>query len=86
MTGDVNRNLLNYKKNPETHFFIEQIFTSNFLYKLLFPTNVIKYCAILTDNILINKEEVKTTCSNFTTSTLVHLPQFLIMEDLLQNT
>ena len=31
LTGDLNHNLLNYNKKPETHLFMERIFTSNFL-------------------------------------------------------
>ena len=45
-----------------------------------------KNSATLIENILINKEEAKTNCGNFTISISDHFPQLLIMEDLIDKT
>ena len=72
--GYLNLNLLNYNKKPETHPFPEGIFKNNFLKQTTLPTRVTKNSAKLIDNILVNKEQVKTTSGNFTTSILDHFP------------
>ena len=66
LTGDLNLNLLNYNKKPET-FFLEGIFTNNFLSQITFPIRVTKNSATLVDSMLINKEEANATWGNFTT-------------------
>ena len=82
LAGDLNLNLLNYKKKPETCLPKERIFKRNFLPQITLPTRVIKKFATLIEKIPIIKEEAKTICGNFTESISDHFTQFLIMEDL----
>ena len=85
ITGDFNLNLLNYAKNIGTFEFLESVFSNNFTPQINLPTRITGTSSTLIDNILINSQENAYTSRNHTTSISDHLPQFMIIENLLSD-
>jgi len=84
IAGDFNFNLLNIHNHPGTANFVEQMFSSNFLPRILHPTRITSNSATVIDNIFLNTEEFETVSGNITASLSDHLPQFCFLKNFLE--
>jgi len=81
LAGDFNFNLLNVYNHKGTSSFIEEIFSHNFIPRILHPTRITSSSATVIDNIFLNTEMFETVSGNITASLSDHLPQFIFIKD-----
>ena len=78
LTGDFHLNFLSNANIPETHKFLEQIFSKNFIPQITLPTRVPENSSTLIDNKLLKNHKWIPISRNIT-SFSDHLPIFLSM-------
>ena len=78
LPGNFHLNFLNNANKPETHKFLEQIFSINFIPQITLPTRVPENSSTLIDNKLLKNHKC-TPISRNITSFSDHLPIFLSM-------
>ena len=82
--GDFNTNLLNYGDNYEVTEFLDTMISNFFLPQIIQPTRITKTSQTLIDNIFLsNPSENKSISGNITSHISDHLPQFLILTNIL---
>ena len=85
IAGDFNLNLIKYRQITGVNQFLEVMLTNNFTPQITLPTRVNQKSTTLIENIFLNYHEHQCIPGNLTTYISDHLPQFIIVENLLEN-
>ena len=85
IADDFNLNLIKYRQIIGVNQFLEVMLTSNFTWQITLPTRINQKSATPIDNIFLNYHEHQYISSNLTNYISDHLPQFIIVENLLEN-
>ena len=91
LLGDFNINLLNYNDyNPindhnSTNEFLDSLASNSFAAYILQPTRLTSHCKTLIDNIFSNIISSEAISGNLTSTISDHLPQFMIVPNVLSN-
>ena len=85
IVGDFNLNLIKYRQITGVNQFLEVILTNNFTPQITLPTRINQKSATLIDDIFFNHHEHQCISVNLTTYISDHLPQLIIVENLLEN-
>ena len=83
--GDFNLNSTKHSQITEVSQFLEVMLTNNFIPQITLSTQLNQKSATLIDNIFLNYHEHQCISGNLTTNISDHLPQFIIVENLLEN-
>ena len=83
--GDLNINLLNCESKPESNDFLHMLNSYFFLPYILQPTRITERFATLIDNIFANSYSMDAITGNLVLTISDQLPQFLIIDFLLNS-
>ena len=84
IVGDLNLNLIKYRQIAAVNQLMV-LLKNNFVPQITLPTRINKISATLLDNIFLNYHGHQCISDNLTTYISDHLPQFINVENLLEN-
>ena len=82
---DFNVNLLNYNDHTSTNKFLHSLESNSVIPYLLQPTRITDHSETLIDNIFSNVVTVDAVSGNLTATISDHLPQIMIVQNVLVN-
>ena len=86
LSGEFNISLLNYNVHNPTNEFLDSLASNSFLPYIFEPTRITSYSKTLINNIFTNVILPDSSLSGNLTATISdHLPQFLIVPNILSN-
>ena len=85
IVGNFNLNLIKYRQITGVNQFLESMLTNNFILQITLQTQIDQKSATFIHNIFLNYHEHQCISGNLTTYISHHLPQFIIVENLLEN-
>ena len=85
LLGDFNINLLNFNDHQPTDEVLDSLVSNSFIPYILQPTRLTSHSKTLIDNIIYNVISHEVISGNITATISDHLPQFLLVPDVLSN-
>ena len=85
LVADFKLYLIKYYQTTGENQFLESLLTNNFIPQITLLTRINQKSATFIDNIFLNYHEHQCISGNLTTYISDHLPQFIIIENLLEN-